>query len=60
MIKATSRDIGRVVVYKSFEGAVPEKGTITSVNKDFVFVRYNSSKHSQATLRRDLDWLDDK
>jgi hypothetical protein len=56
MIKAKSSDVGRIVIYKSFDG-MAEKGVITSVNKDYVFVKFNGSKHSQATLRRDLEWF---
>jgi hypothetical protein len=52
----TQEDIGRNVVFKSFEDADPEQGVITSFNDVyvFVFVRYGVCGCGQATNPNDL------
>jgi hypothetical protein len=57
MINPTKDDIGRSVIYRrdSPRGET-EEGVITSYNDFCVFVRYGANKHSQSTLREDLDW----
>ena len=59
MINPTDKDIGRGVIYakgQDFE----ERGTITSFNDLFVFVRYEFATHpsanGKATRREDLTW----
>jgi hypothetical protein len=42
--------IGRLVIYKP----TGEQGVITSANDLYVFVRYGSNIHSQATRPEDL------
>jgi hypothetical protein len=54
---ATEEDVGRSVVYTPYEGAKTEDGVITSVNEQYVFVRYGADKGSKATDPRDLKWL---
>jgi len=56
----TPSDVGRGVVYTPYPGAQTEDGVITSINDDYVFVRYQSqhpSARGQATKREDLRWL---
>lgn len=53
----TKRDIGRSVVYTPHEGAKAEDGVITSLNDDYVHVRYAGGNGSKATRREDLRWL---
>lgn len=48
--------IGRRVIYRPTVGPA-EPGVITSVNETFVFVRYDSSKHSAATRPEDLELM---
>ena len=52
MIKPTPNDIGRRVVY----ARANEEGTITSIGKHFIFVRYGNDTGSKATLPGDLRW----
>lgn len=59
MIEPTKDDIGRRVRYFSNHLKGVEFGIITSFNNNFVFVRYNGET-SQATLRRNLVWADEK
>jgi len=54
---ATEQDVGRAVVYVPYPGAQAEDGTITSVNDDYVFVRYAGDNASKATRPEDLQWL---
>jgi len=50
--------IGRKVIYRpGHKGAPVEEGVITSVNDQFVFVRYGADTGSKATLPRDLESL---
>ena len=56
MIEPTRGDIGRKVVY-SAQGYLPAEGVISSINDTYVFVRYGTSAHSQATYREDLEFL---
>jgi len=56
----TEADIGRGVVYTPYSGAQAEDGVITSLNDEFVFVRYKGQHPGaggQATRRQDLRWL---
>lgn len=53
MIKPTSKDIGRKVVYYGYE---EEHGVITSFNEKVVFVQYESGAISKATSREDLEY----
>lgn len=55
MINPKSEDLGRAVTLV-IESHPIEHGIITSVNKDFVFVKYNGELHSKATRRCDLCW----
>jgi hypothetical protein len=59
MIDPTEQDIGRLVLYTGnrYQDGVKEEGVITSFNDHCVFVRYGGAKHSQATSRSDLEWL---
>ena len=59
MIEPTEEDIGRSVVYTGnrYPGGKLEEGVITSFHDHAVFVRYCSDKHSKATSRADLDWV---
>lgn len=41
--------IGRGVVYRPFADVIPERGVITSVNDQWVFVRYGTDASSKAT-----------
>jgi hypothetical protein len=53
---ATDKDIGRRVIYRDRSGyAAPEEGVITSLNPNYVFVRYRGIT-SAATQREDLEW----
>lgn len=54
---ALETDVGRSVVYTPYAGAKTEDGVITSVNDDYVFVRYGADKNSKATRPEDLKWL---
>jgi hypothetical protein len=56
MINPKAEDIGRTVVYQPVGATRGEVGMITSMNKDFVFVRFQGDFGSKATLRRDLEW----
>ena len=56
-IDPTRGDIGRQVVYRTAPNFEPEEGVITSFNDYAVFVRYGSSIISQATDRKDLEWM---
>ena len=62
MIDPRPEDIGRKVVYRARFGLldvdVAEEGVITSINNDYVFVRYGHDSASKATHRRDLEWMD--
>lgn len=57
MIEPTEKDIGRKVVYRAAPFMAPEEGVITSINNEFVFVRYGSNTTSAATRRKDLEWV---
>lgn len=46
--------IGDRVIYRSYPNARPEEGSVTSVNKKFVFVRYGADITSKATSPKDL------
>jgi hypothetical protein len=46
-------NIGAAVVYSAHPDR-REDGTITSVNEQYVFVRYLGDKHSKATMPEDL------
>ena len=56
MIEPTEKDIGRVVLYQGIRADDKDRGVITSFNRNFVFVRYGSKTHSEATNPRDLSW----
>jgi hypothetical protein len=51
--------VGSLVVYRR-EYCAPEEGVITSVNDQYVFVRYGSQQTSQATDPRDLEFTYDR
>jgi hypothetical protein len=51
--KLTEEDKGREVVFDS-RGMKREFGIISSWNKRFIFVKYNGSQQSQATMPEDL------
>lgn len=51
----TDKDKGRRVVYK-VTGAKPETGTITSWNKEFIFVDYYQTGRGTATMPKNLTW----
>ena len=53
----TEEDVGRAVVYTPYPGAQTEDGVITSMNDDYVFVRYAGDVGSKATRYKDLRWL---
>jgi hypothetical protein len=57
MIEVTEKDIGRKVVYTSRGGETKEEGVITSFNDSYIFVRYGNKCNSQATHRRDLEFI---
>ena len=57
MIEPTQEDIGRKVAYTGHHGSPSEEGVITSFNEAYVFVRYGSKCHSEATVRSDLEWV---
>lgn len=46
--------VGERVVYRPYPKAKPEEGVVTSINKDFVFVRYGIDTTSKATSPKDL------
>lgn len=59
MVKISETLIGRAVVYTPRATAVrgtgiSEFGTVTSVNDQFVFVRYGNESFSKATSPNDL------
>jgi hypothetical protein len=57
-IKATEKDIGRKVVYRTAPNYEPEEGVITSIGRiGNVFVRYGSGNTSASTDMNDLDWM---
>lgn len=59
MIDPKEKDIGRKVMYHGSFPAKPQEGYISSFNDRYVFVRYGIEEStSQATLRKDLDWLE--
>lgn len=55
MIDPSDEDIGRGVVYTPSHGE-SESGVITSFNEYYVFVRYGSNRHSQATNPKQLEY----
>ena len=60
MITPTSRSIGRRVLYQAYPGRSIEVGTVTSVNDEFVFVRYDNQHaraNGKATKNSQLSWL---
>ena len=60
MIDPQPSDVGRKVVFTQRynpTAAKREEGVITSINEQFVFVRYGNQSHSKATYRSDLEWL---
>lgn len=46
--------VGHKVLYRTPGGVLREEGVITSVNDQYVFVRYGSQAGSQATYPADL------
>ena len=69
MINATENDIGRRVSYlrwrdipagtlntANLQYFKPRSGVITSLNKYFIFVKYDGDNYSVATPRTDLSW----
>lgn len=55
-MQVTQEDIGRKVVYEDGFG-YNEEGVITSFNSSYVFVRYGSQYHSQATPYDKVSYL---
>jgi hypothetical protein len=55
MIKPTSKDIGRFVIYTSHDGR-KEEGAITSFNDRYVFVHYGRGSTHPGARREDLEW----
>jgi hypothetical protein len=63
MIEPTDDDVSRLVIYRersNIHRGHGERGVITSFNDSFVFVRYGTDAHSKATMRRDLEWADER
>jgi hypothetical protein len=56
MIEATERDIGRKVTYRDRGGYKVEEGIITSMNDQYIFVRYGAETISKATRPQDLEY----
>lgn len=52
----TQADIGRKVVYEDGYG-FNDEGVVTNLNSNYVFVRYGSQCHSQATRYSDLSLI---
>jgi hypothetical protein len=57
MIEPIAGDVGRGVVYRDRSGAKVDEGVITRISPQYVFVRYGADKHSKATRREDLEWV---
>jgi hypothetical protein len=55
MINPKESDIGRGVIYTAPHG-YKESGKISSISRNWVFVRYGSGNHGIATRREDLEW----
>jgi hypothetical protein len=56
-IDPTEEDIGKEVAYRaSHEGARLERGWITQVTDEYVFVSYRGKSYGVATRREDLQW----
>lgn len=53
----TQEDIGKKVVYQSYEGAALEEGIVTSFNDTYIFVRYSTCSNGQATSPKDLTFI---
>lgn len=56
MIKVTTADIDRPVIYRPSPTDKGERGTIVGFNANYVFVRYGTDVTSKATLRTHLDY----
>ncbi len=56
MIRPVVGDIGRLVIYRMAHTGEEEEGVITSLNDQYVFVRYGSDAGSKGTRREDLNW----
>jgi hypothetical protein len=58
MITPQVQDIGRVVVYRAYEGAAPEEGKIVFIaSNGEPFVRYKIYESAKRTPREKLTWL---
>ena len=52
----TDADLGRAVLYTP----TGERGTITSWNEEFIYVRYGTNPQGNATSPEDLEWVSDE
>ncbi len=60
MIDPKPGDEGRLVVYARLNRhSTTELGHVSSWNDHYVFVRYTTGSTAAATLRKDLEWLED-
>lgn len=58
MIRATSADVGRKVIFRLYRGAPGEIGVIASVKGQWVMVKYNLDPTPLPTRPEALEWLD--
>ena len=56
-LEQAKENIGRKVIYRPYKGGEPEEGVISSVNTQFVFVRYGDDCSGQATSADDLEFI---
>lgn len=53
-MKTTDFKVGEKVIYRPYPKANAEEGIVTSINKQYVFVRYRGDFTSKATNPKDL------
>jgi len=56
MIEPKQSDIVRSVICRVHPNAKAERGVITWINANYVFVRFGKEEHSAATTRDQLEW----
>ena len=59
MIYPQSIDIGRRVHFRRYRGALPELGVLTSIEKGWVMVKYDTGASPLATRPEALEWADE-
>lgn len=58
MIYPQAADIGRRVYVRRYQGALPELGVLTSVERGWVMVKSDADASPSATCLEALEWAD--